>query len=181
VPHPPTPGREPTPADPADPGVSPAAIEPLPRRAARILVIDGNGRVLLFHGCDPARRSHHYWFTPGGGLDPGESPAQGAARELAEETGLRVPPQDLGQPVWDQVTTFPFDGQWYRQEQQFFALRVAAWQVDTAGFDQIERDYIDGHRWWSVAELESTDDRVYPVEIAEVVRRVLTVREASTC
>jgi 8-oxo-dGTP diphosphatase len=29
------------------------------------------------------------WYTPGGGLEPGEEPAAGAARELLEETGLR--------------------------------------------------------------------------------------------
>jgi 8-oxo-dGTP pyrophosphatase MutT (NUDIX family) len=144
-------------------------------------VIDGDGRVLLFRGCDPARRSHRYWFTPGGGVDPGESPAEAGVRELAEETGLRVPPEELGRPVWHDVTTFPFDGQWYRQEQQFFAVRVGTWQVDTAGFNKIERDYIDGYRWWSVDELESTGERIYPPELAEVVRRVSTVRKASTC
>jgi 8-oxo-dGTP pyrophosphatase MutT (NUDIX family) len=178
VPHAPNPGREPAPADPI---VPPAATVLLTRRAARVLLIDEGGRVLLFHGCDPARRAHRYWFTPGGGLDPSESSGQGAARELAEETGLSVRPEDLGQPVWEDVTTFPFDGQWYRQEQQFYALRVSAWQVDTAGFNQIERNSIDDHRWWTVDELESTDERVYPVELAELVRRVLTVREASTC
>ncbi|HEX2773260.1 MAG TPA: NUDIX domain-containing protein [Micromonosporaceae bacterium] len=172
------PAHEPPPSDPVLP---PAPTEPRRRQAARILVIDGTGRVLLFRGCDPARPSHRYWFTPGGGVHPGESPAQGAARELAEETGLRVRPDELGQPVWDEVTTFPFDGQWYRQEQQFFVLRVPAWQVDTAGFDQIEQSSIDDHRWWSVNELESTDERVYPADLADVVRRVLTVREASTC
>jgi 8-oxo-dGTP pyrophosphatase MutT (NUDIX family) len=192
VPHRSAPDREPAPAhplvppadplvSPAEPLVPPAGAEPLPRRAARILVIDGAGRVLLFRGWDPARPSHRYWFTPGGGLDPGESPAQGAARELAEETGLRVRPEELGQPVWEDVTTFPFDGEWYRQEQQFFLLRVPAWEVDTAGFDQIERRSIDDHRWWSIDELASTDDRVYPAGLADRLRRVLTVREASTC
>lgn len=33
--------------------------------------------------------------APGGKIEPGESPAQAAARELAEETGLEVPPGDL--------------------------------------------------------------------------------------
>lgn len=178
MPHPPTPSRHPAPAEPVIP---PAVTEPLHRRAARVLVIDATGRVLLFRGSDPARRDHRYWFTPGGGVDPGETPAQGAARELAEETGLQARPEELGQPVWDEVTTFPFDGQWYRQEQQFFVLRVPAWQVDTGGFDQIERDSIDDHRWWSVDELESTDERVYPADLADLIRRVLTVREASTC
>jgi 8-oxo-dGTP pyrophosphatase MutT (NUDIX family) len=32
------------------------------------------------------------WVQPGGHLDPGEDPAAGAARELAEETGLRLAP-----------------------------------------------------------------------------------------
>ncbi|HEX7746745.1 MAG TPA: NUDIX domain-containing protein [Micromonosporaceae bacterium] len=141
------------------------------RRAARVLLIDGAGRVLLFRGCDPARPAHRYWFTPGGGLDPGESAAEGAARELAEETGLRVPPEELGTPVWREETTFPFDGRWYRQEQEFFLLEVAAWRVDTAGFDQIERQSIDGHRWWPVAELESTGERVYPDGLAALLRR----------
>ncbi|TML29501.1 MAG: NUDIX domain-containing protein, partial [Actinobacteria bacterium] len=61
--------------------------EAIPRRASRVLVVDEAGRVLLFHGFDPARPEHGYWFTVGGGLDPGESAVQGAVRELFEETG----------------------------------------------------------------------------------------------
>ncbi|WP_329108352.1 NUDIX domain-containing protein [Micromonospora sp. NBC_01699] len=148
-----------------------------PRRAARVLLLDGADRVLLFHGWDPARPEHRYWFTPGGGLDPDESPTEGAVRELAEETGLRLTPDQIGQAVWQEVTEFPFDGRWYRQEQDFFLVRVPAerpaFEVDTAGFDQIERDSIDEHRWWSVADIERTDDRVYPTELPALLRRLL--------
>lgn len=151
------------------------------RRAARVLLVDQARRVLLFHGFDPARPRHRYWFTPGGGLAAGESPAAGAARELAEETGLRVSPEELGDPVWREATTFPFDGRWYRQEQEFFLLQVAAWRVDTAGFDQIERDSIDEHRWWSIAELESTPERVYPDDLVGLLRRTGVTGRATTC
>jgi 8-oxo-dGTP pyrophosphatase MutT (NUDIX family) len=144
-----------------------------PRQAARILLIDAAARVLLFRGRDPARPEHRYWFTPGGGLDPGESPVSGAVRELAEETGLRVTPEELGEPVWREVTEFTFAGRWYRQEQQFFLVRVPAWEVDTAGFDQVERETIDDHRWWTMDELARTPERFYPADLPEVLRRAL--------
>ncbi|SNT66325.1 ADP-ribose pyrophosphatase YjhB, NUDIX family [Asanoa hainanensis] len=144
-----------------------------PRRAARVLLVDDGERVLLFHGVDPRRPSHSYWFTPGGGLSSGEAPVAGAVRELAEETGLVREVADLGEPVFQETTEFPFDGVWYRQEQEFFLLRVPTWQVDTAGFDQIEQDSITEHRWWSIEELERTKERYYPDELTAVLRRVL--------
>ena len=62
---------------------------PLDREAARVLLLDGSDRLLLFRGCDPADRDRgQWWFTPGGGLDPGETYEQGARREVLEETGL---------------------------------------------------------------------------------------------
>ncbi|MGI5213681.1 NUDIX hydrolase [Plantactinospora sp. CA-290183] len=144
-----------------------------PRRAARVLLVDAERRLLLFHGWDPARPERRYWFTPGGGLDPGETPALGAARELAEETGLRMPPEEFGEPVWQEVTEFSFDGRWYRQDQQFFLVRVESWEVDTRGFDPAERDTIDAHRWWTPGELARTTERFYPTDLPEVLRRAL--------
>lgn len=144
-----------------------------PRRAARVLLVDAAGRVLLFHGFDPARPGHRYWFTPGGGLDPAESPAAGAIRELAEETGLRLDPAELGEPVWSETTEFPFDGVWYSQQQVFFLVRVSSWEVDTAGFDDVEQRSIAGHRWWPPDELAASDERYYPAELPALLSRLL--------
>lgn len=138
-----------------------------------MLLVDASGRVLLFAGTDPARPGHRYWFTPGGGLAPGESAAAGAARELAEETGLRLTPAELGATVRYETIEFPFDGVWYRQEQEFFVVRVPAWEVDTAGFDEIERASVTGHRWWSAAELADTAERCYPADLSALLARVL--------
>ncbi|MET8230535.1 NUDIX domain-containing protein [Micromonospora sp. NPDC005298] len=145
-----------------------------PRRAARVLLVDAAGRVLLFQGFDPARPGHRYWFTPGGGLEAAESPAAGAARELAEETGLRIDPAELGDPVWSDTTEFPFDGTWYRQVQDFYLLRVPSWQVDSVGFNDVERRSIAGHRWWPPAELAASDERYYPPELPVLLARLLT-------
>lgn len=147
--------------------------DPIPRRAARVLLIDAADRVLMFRGFDPARPGVRYWFTVGGGLDEGESPAEAAARELFEETGLMVAPHVLGEPVWREVTDFPFDQLWYRQEQEFYLMRVDAWIVSTEGFEQVEQDSIDAHHWWSVDELEATPERFYPTDLPRLLRSVL--------
>src|SRR5690242_19014819 len=136
-----------------------------PRRAARVLLIDAAQRVLLLRGYDPARPDHRYWCTMGGGLDDGETAVKCAVRELHEETGLRVPVEEVGEPVHHDITEFPFDGRWYRQEQDFFLVRVGSWEVDFAGHDEIERASVDGFRWWTVAELRATDDCFYPPEL----------------
>ena len=144
----------------------------LDRRAARVVLVDRTDRTLLLRGGDPARPGLRWWFTPGGGLNEGETSAEGAARELYEETGLRVDPADLGEPVWHQVTHFSYDHRSYRQEQDFYLVRVPEWQVDTTGFDIEEQRTIDDHRWWTAAELETTAETVYPENLAELLRWV---------
>jgi 8-oxo-dGTP pyrophosphatase MutT (NUDIX family) len=149
------------------------ADNPIPRRAARVLLIDADGRVLMFHGFDPAHPAETYWFTAGGGMDDSESPGDAAVRELREETGLAVSVEALGEPVWRQCTDYPFDGRWYRQEQVFFVVRVKGWQVSMAGFDADERRSIDTHRWWSVEELARTEEVFYPVELPTLLGEIL--------
>lgn len=147
----------------------------LDRRAARVILVDRADRTLLLRGGDPARPELHYWFTPGGGLNDGEIPAEGAARELLEETGLRVEPAELGEPVWHQVTEYSYNHRRYRQEQDFYLFRVPEWQIDTAGFDAEEKLTIDAHRWWSAAELDATDELVFPEDLAGLLRRLTAV------
>lgn len=50
-----------------------------------ILTFDAENRVLLVRHGDVKR-----WTTPGGAIEPGESPADAAVREMWEETGLEV-------------------------------------------------------------------------------------------
>jgi ADP-ribose pyrophosphatase YjhB (NUDIX family) len=138
-----------------------------------VLVVDAEHRVLMFRGTDPGRPGVRYWFTAGGGLDHGETPAEGASRELREETGLSVPPDRFGEPVWHEVTDFPFDGRWYRQEQDFYLIRVDSVQVSLDGLDAIERESIDAYRWWSLADLQATSERFYPDELVELLRGIL--------
>ncbi len=142
------------------------------RRAGRVLLVARAGRLLLMHGGDPARPEQRWWFTPGGGLEPGETTADAAYRELFEETGLRAVPGSMGERVWHEVTEFEYDTRQYRQTQDFFLLRVPEWQVDTAGMDDEEKRTIIEHRWWSAAEIEASDEQIFPLGLADLLRRV---------
>jgi 8-oxo-dGTP pyrophosphatase MutT (NUDIX family) len=146
----------------------------VPRRAARVLLLDDAGRVLLLRGFDPARPDHRYWFTVGGGLDDGESMREAAVRELFEETGLRLAPGDLTGPVWHESTRFPFDGQWYEQRQDFFVAHTPGptWSVDFSGLNAIEQASVDGSAWWSADEIEHTDEKVYPANLHQLLRKL---------
>lgn len=59
------------------------------RRVAGVLLVDAAGRILMQHRDAHAPVSPNEWGMPGGGIEPGEEPAEAALRELLEETGLR--------------------------------------------------------------------------------------------
>ena len=146
---------------------------PLERRAARVLLVDDDGRILLQNCCDPsAPAAGSWWNTMGGGIDPGETPVQAAVRELAEETGLQVAPEDLGEVVHTRLTEFPFGGQHYRQAEDYFLLRTSAFDAAPTAHSDVELVAVLGMRWWTVAELRATGERVYPDELLEVMERL---------
>lgn len=141
-----------------------AAVAPLRRHSARVIVVDARDRVLLLRGGDPARPEKVVWHTPGGGVEDGEDEVVAARRELAEETGLVV--RELAGPVWTRRLQFSFDRVPYDQSETFYFVRVDRHDVDTSGHTQMERRYLSGHRWWSLDELRSSDELIAPPDMA---------------
>lgn len=60
-----------------------------------VLLVDRAGRLLLQERDEHPRIDPEKWGLPGGHLEPGEGFGPGAHRELAEETGVRLPPGAL--------------------------------------------------------------------------------------
>jgi len=135
-----------------------------------VLPIDPGGRVLLLRGYDPGDPGHPFWFTIGGGTDPGESVAGAAARELREEAGIAADAASLGDPVWRRATEFSFDGTRFQQEEDYFLLRVGSDEVSFDGMDDSEKETVLGHRWLDPAELESLDEPLFPPELPRLLR-----------
>jgi len=150
--------------------VGPAANQ---RVSARVVLLDRDGAVLLFRGSDPAvAGAPLWWFTVGGAVEPGEALADAAAREIAEETGLRVSAADLIGPVWRRGAVFEFNGGLIRSEEKFFVYRTDRFEPSTSGHNDLERRTIHGHRWCDetmIAELVASGETVYPLQLGELL------------
>lgn len=130
-----------------------------------MLLVDDLDRLLLFAGTDPGVAGSHWWETPGGGIDPGETELQAAVRELLEETGIEVSETELLGPVMTRRVVHGYSDVVVEQEDVFFACWVASFDVSDAGHTAEERQVMTAHRWWTRAELAATADALWPAEV----------------
>ncbi|NUR58498.1 MAG: NUDIX hydrolase [Catenulispora sp.] len=108
-----------------------------------MLFADGEGRTLL------VRQSHRgsertVWNAPGGGIEEGESPAQGARREALEEIGLDVLPGRLLMVDWCRrdgdrppLAQYLYDGGTLSAE-QIARIRLQPGEIAEYGFFDLE-------------------------------------------
>ena len=208
----PAPGSPPTSSAPAAPGLVPPVLtrdgrdasrvpadwaelidpdewrlneEGLPaRRAARVIALRRRPvpAILLVVGHDFSAADRSWGFTPGGGLLAGESPPEGAARELAKETGITVDAASLIGPVIDRSSRFRFNLVTCRQDELFYLLHLdgvagAGDDLDRSGWTELERQVLDSLRWWPLDELDAAvaaGMTVYPGVLPVLARELLS-------
>ncbi len=142
------------------------------RRVARVVLVDEDGAVLLLSGRDPDTASApEFWYTPGGGAEPGESLEDAGRREVHEETGHVV--GDLGPVRWRRETSFAFAGFDFDQDESYFVVRTSRFEVHPVAWTELERRSTTGWRWWPREELRATDAVVYPPQLATFLRAAL--------
>ncbi|MBA2608323.1 MAG: NUDIX domain-containing protein [Actinobacteria bacterium] len=150
-------------------------LEQLHRRAARLVVINRDGRVCLFQCNDPQQPLEQpFWLTPGGGVEPGEEDLRmTACRELLEETGHRVQPSELIGPIAICEGSWEWRGQPIYSVDTYFALRVDNLAVDYTNQDPIEAEILGQHGWLSPDEMDASELAVVPKGLAQLVRDLM--------
>ncbi len=118
--------------------------------AASAVVVDGEGRVLLHLRADTGN-----WSIPGGAMEPGESIADTAVRELREETGIEVRPVRLVGVYSDPRHVVAYDDGEVRQEFSVCFLCRPVGGTVSSGSDET-----DDVRWFRRDELK--DLRITP-------------------
>jgi len=145
----------------------------LRRQAARVILLDGAGRVFLINAVDPNDATKPAWWEiPGGGIDPGEPSDLAVARELHEEAGIDE--AEIGPVVFTQYVEFSFGGYDFEQNE---VLHVA-WTEQTdirppQGLEYLEALAFKGARWWTLDEVLATEEPFLPARLPELLPRLV--------
>ena len=139
------------------------------RPAARVILLDRQGRLLLFRFDPPDRPP--FWCTPGGALDPGESYEEAARRELLEETGIAADP---GPQIARRIAEFiTIEGVPVTADERYFRVvlgeDIDPDAIDTGGHTELERRVMRGWRWFTAADLAALEEPWFPEDLLEML------------
>ena len=141
------------------------------RLAVKLLLLDEEDRLLLIHAKDP-RTQAECWYPVGGGIEPGETAHEAAAREAHEETGLaNLPP---GLAVWRRDHTYEYDGRTFDVQEEWLLHTVDHFDPTPAQLSESEARSILGFRWWRAQDLAEATETIFPPQLGQLLLDLLS-------
>ncbi len=141
------------------------------RRSSRLVIVDEEGRLLLFFYKD--EHQSPFWATVGGELKPGEDYEHAAIRELYEETGLR---QEVGEMLRDRDEVYAVarsvPARWL--EKYYLVEWPSGTNVFAAEWTDEEKSTIQQWKWWNLDEMrEQEASQFKPEWLPDLLHSVL--------
>lgn len=149
------------------------------RKSVKALLIDKANQLLLIHIDDPkitnVEGKYHgsFWTLVGGGIETNESLEEAAIREIYEETGMRFTQSDLGPVVWYGSLDLLWNRQRVRIEQTYLVVKTKTNNVHLKNLVQTEKEVVQELRWFSVKDLQSCKEVIYPVTLIDHIEDIL--------
>lgn len=134
------------------------------RESARVVLLNDHDEVFMFRHTGKLRT---YWVLPGGGVEPGESRADAALREMWEETGISGIP--LGPLLWTRRARDRHDGEDVIQDAHYFLVRCGMPAISTTNQLEYERQAYSHSRWWGLNAIRASLDTFYPDDLADLL------------
>ena len=135
------------------------------RVTARLLLLDPDGRILLMKGRLPSDpTAPGAWFTIGGGVEAGETLREAAAREAIEETGFTD--VVIGDVVFEgEQIHHDRKGRPVLVRETFMLARCGGGEPSRAGWQALEREFVDDVRWWTLEALIACREPMFPADL----------------
>ena len=146
--------------------------------SARALLVDPSDRVLLMQlasgriSLAPTESRKTFWLIPGGSLNLGETFEDALMREIFEETGLRL--THPGHWIWISPNRIMREGRPVDTLARVYIQRVQNFEPIPKALTEEERDSFRGLRWWSLEEIDNSNELFIPGQLASLLKPLLT-------
>jgi 8-oxo-dGTP pyrophosphatase MutT (NUDIX family) len=107
------------------------------------------------------------WRPPGGRVEPGGTHLEPALRALQEETGIRI--ERLGPCVWQRTHVFIWQGIVYDARDYYYVAKLTKVPGSLEVQQSEQRTAAAEARWWTLAELEQSDDAFVPHQLPRLL------------
>jgi 8-oxo-dGTP diphosphatase len=134
------------------------------RRAARVLLFEPGGSILLVHFAipQPDGQDFVFWAAPGGEIESEESELAAAQREIREELGLDLAMEG---PIRVDRNSFVHGGVPVDNTDYYFRAACERDAPRLIGLTPEEIRIMKGIRWWTPEALKQTGERIFPVDL----------------